>query len=240
MNFYQSIAEYYEQIFPLNTTQIDFVAKCFENDCRYSVLDIGCGTGSLSIELTKLFSKVSAIDLDEAMLEKAIKKNDKGIHFQKLNMLDIEEEFGLHSFDAVVCFGNTLVHLNGSGEVLDFFNQARRVLKKNGRLLFQIINYDRIIDQNIKSLPTIENDNIQFVRNYHYNLPKNKIGFETILTIKISGAQIKNHIPLYPIRKQEVADLLEKAGFQQINFWGNFKYSSLRTESIPLICSASN
>ncbi len=240
MTFYQSIADYYEHIFPLNIDQVHFIKTSFDNTSNLSVLDIGCGIGSLSFELAGLFKKVTAIDLDFAMLEKANEKNDRGIHFQKLNMLDIETKYGANSFDAVVCFGNTLVHLDGSGQVLDFFRQAKDVLKQNGKLLFQIINYDRVIDQNIKSLPTIENNNIQFVRNYHYHPVENKIGFETILTNKISGVQIKNHIRLFPIRKQALADLLEKAGFQQINFYGNFKHSSLSPESIPLVCVAIN
>lgn len=163
MSFYESIADYYEKIFPLNKAQLDFVKNSFEETSSLSALDIGCGIGSLSFELSKLFREVTAIDLDASMLEKAKKKHGKNIHFQKLNMLGIEKEFGREAFDAILCFGNTLVHLDGSDEIFDFFKQSKRVLKKNGKLLFQIIQYDRIIDQNIKGLPTIENNEIKLI-----------------------------------------------------------------------------
>lgn len=238
MTFYQSIANHYEQIFPLNKIQLDFIKKSFDDTSKLSILDIGCGTGCLSNELAGLFSKVTAIDLDEAMLEKAIVKNDKGIHFQKLNMLDIEKEFGQQSFDAVVCFGNTLVHLDGSGQVLDFFRQARRMLKKNGKLLFQVINYDRIIDQKIMGLPTIENDEIQFMRNYHYDTIKNKVDFETQLLIKETGQKISNLIFLYPLRINEIKELLKAAGFADWQLYGNFKKEKLTKNSLPLVAIA--
>ncbi len=74
MSFYQSIADQYEDIFPLNNMQIEFVKNSFKNEKDLSLLDIGCGTGGLSIELGKIFSKVVAIDLNEAMIKKALDK----------------------------------------------------------------------------------------------------------------------------------------------------------------------
>lgn len=238
MSFYESIVDHYEQIFPLNKAQLDFVKNSFDETSKLSALDIGCGIGILSFELSKIFSNVTAIDLDERMLSKAIEKNVAGIHFLKKDMLDIEKEFGRTAFDTIICFGNTLVHLDGSDEIFDFFQQSRKVLKKNGKLLFQIIQYDRIIDQNIKGLPTIENNEIKFVRNYLYYSERNMIDFETILTIKKTGQLIENTIQLYPLRKAEIRELLSKTGFSKILFYGNFKRESLTVNSIPLVVEA--
>jgi len=238
MNFYQSIADHYEEIFPLNKAQIEFIKRVFNNTNMLSVLDIGCGTGSLSFELSGLFRKVTAIDLDEAMLNVANNKSqiskDKP-SFLQLDMLNIQKEFGANAFDAVICFGNTLVHLEGPDQILDFFHQSKSVLKKDGKLLFQIINYDRIIDQQINSLPTIENDSIKFIRNYHYHHDRNIVDFETILTIKHTGEKIENTIQLYPLRKLEINELLSKAGFSKNLFFGNFKREALNENSIPLL-----
>ena len=168
MGFYQSIAEQYEQVFPLNIAQVHFVKESIENPGKSALLDVGCGTGSLSIELGKDFQKVIAIDLDGTMLKKAKAKAevDDNLSFVKMSMLDIEKHFAPNSFDSVICFGNTIVHLKNSDQISNFFKQSKSVLKENGRFLFQIINYDRIIDQKIDGLPTIDNDKIQFVRDY--------------------------------------------------------------------------
>lgn len=235
MEFYQSISTYYEHIFPLNPVQLEFVKNCFRDLSKLSALDIGCGTGSLTFELAKSFQSVTAIDLDEEMLKKALKKKQSNIRYQKLNMLEIDHEFGKNSLDAVICFGNTIVHLKNADQVEHFFKQVKNVLRKEGKFLFQIINYDRIIDQEVKGLPTIENDAINFLRNYNYHPQKNIIDFETILTIKSSGKEIKNTIPLYPLRKSEIESFLNSAGFSEIHFYGNFKKDSLSKKSIPLV-----
>lgn len=238
MDFYQSIADHYEDIFPLNLAQLNFIRNSFNDTSTLSVLDIGCGTGGLSIELGHIFKRVTAIDLDEGMLKKAKAKESKNICFRKMNMLKIEKEFGPKSFDTVICFGNTLVHLDGKDQLLDFFKQARKILKKDGKLLFQIINYDRIIDQNIKSLPTIENDSIRFVRNYNPDPGQKTLEFHTILTTKKTGQTIENKIQLYPVRSSEINHLLLEAGFSEIFFFSNFNKEPFSGDSIPLVVEA--
>lgn len=236
MSFYESIAEYYHHIFPLNKTQASFVQESFDESQQKDLLDIGCGIGELSSELSKSFKSVHAIDLDEAMIQKALSGNQTAnLHFQKLNMLEIERTFGADAIDAIVCFGNTLVHLDGPEQLLDFFKQSKATLKNDGKLLLQIINYDRIIDQNIKALPTIENDEIKFVRNYRLHPAQKKLDFETILSIKKTGKTVKNTIQLYPLRKTEIDQLLTLAGYSEIKYFGNFKRDDLHENSIPLI-----
>ena len=238
MSFYESIADYYEKIFPLNKAQLDFVKNSFEETSSLSALDIGCGIGSLSFELSKIFNDVTAIDLDERMLDRAIEKNVTGIHFLQKDMLDIEKEFGQEAFDVILCFGNTLVHLNDSDEIVDFFKQSKRVLKKNGKLLFQIIQYDRIIDQNIKGLPTIENNEIKFVRNYQIYPDQNALDFKTTLTVKETGKTIENSIRLYPVSNFELIKLLNEAGFTEVFFYKNFKREVISADSVPLVVEA--
>jgi len=238
MNFYQSISDYYDYIFPLNKEQLDFILGSFQGTKNKSLLDIGCGTGNLGLELAKIFQKVVATDLDKSMIEKATNKLDNttnNLQFKQLNMLNIEPEFGKQVFNGIVCFGNTLVHLDNASEILLFFKQSNQVLKPGGKLLLQIINYDRIIDKNIVGLPTIENDHVKFVRDYHYEANSNKIIFKTLLTIKKEGREIENVLPLYPIRKDDLLKLLKDAGFKHIDFYGNFKREQLQENSIPLL-----
>jgi glycine/sarcosine N-methyltransferase len=238
MNFYQSISDYYDYIFPQNTAQISFVLDTFQDTENMTLLDIGCGTGNLDIELSKHFQKVLATDLDKTMIEKATNKLENtvdNLQFIQLNMLNIETEFDKHIFDGIICFGNTLVHLDNASEMFHFFKQSNIVLKPGGKLLLQIINYDRIIDKNIVGLPTIENDHVKFVRDYHYEAKSNKILFKTLLTIKKDGREIENILSLYPIRKEDLNKLLKNAGFTTINFYGNFKREPLHENSIPLV-----
>ncbi len=94
MSFYESIAKYYHFIFPLNMAQVAFVRQSSEKTRQLELLDIGCGIGELSFELSRHFKKVNAIDLDDSMIRRA--EQDVGaetgnLNFSVLNMLEIEK-----------------------------------------------------------------------------------------------------------------------------------------------------
>jgi len=241
MAFYKSISDHYDNIFPLNPMPVEFVRKSFLNISGLEVLDVGCGTGSMCMALAPHFKKVTGIEPDDAMLKLAVEKAgpDHGnLSFHPFGMLDLEKQFHPHSFDAILCFGNTLVHLGSAEEILDFLAQAKKVLKPGGKLLMQIINYDRIFRENIKALPTIENESIKFVRNYHDPSNEKLLDFETILTVKSSGEEIRNVIQLFAVQKDALETMLFDAGFSKLHFYGNFKRDPFQADSIPLIIEA--
>ncbi len=241
MAFYKSISEHYDDIFPQNPMQLDFVLKSFDNTSGLKVLDVGCGTGSLSIALAPHFGKVIGIDPDAKMLDLANEKagsDQPGLSFLPYGMLDLEKHDIFNNIDVLLCFGNTLVHLGSEEEIQEFLRQAKTTLKPGGKLMIQIIHYDRIFNEKIAGLPTIENDSIKFVRNYHYT-DRNALDFETILSIKESGEEIRNTISLFPILKDDLISLVQKAGFHDILVYGNFKQDPHLPGSIPLLIEAS-
>jgi len=241
VSFYPSIAEVYNKIFPLNPEQVHFISRTFSQTETCSILDIGCGTGLLSQALSETFYRVVGIDLDEAMLDQARASNagSDNLEFLHLDMLKIDRQFDQHSFDSLVCFGNTLVHLPSLDHVSSFFEKCFSILTSGGKLLIQMINYDRILDQNIDSLPTLDTDDITFIRNYNYLADQERIEFETILTIKKTQQIIRNKVRLLPLRKSEIKTSLRDAGFKHIQFFGNFKGDPLLVQSIPLVFEAS-
>jgi len=240
MSFYQQIAPFYHHIFKINVNQVDFIKlKIPESDCN--VLDIGCGIGTLSFELTNYYTNVLGIDMDAEMVRAASKKQrdkSKSIQFQQISMLKLDTFIDKNSVGGIICFGNTLVHLNSLDEISDFLQQSKAVLKSNGKLLLQIVNYDKIIEKNMKQLPLIENDEIIFERNYHYRKSENKIDFNTRLTVKSTQEIIENRIELLPLLKKELALLLNKAGFDNCNCYGNFNSEPYAINSPALIIEA--
>ncbi|WP_299526062.1 class I SAM-dependent methyltransferase [uncultured Lutibacter sp.] len=240
MSFYQQIASYYHHIFKINVNQVDFIKlKIPESDCN--VLDIGCGIGTLSLELANYYKNVRGIDMDAEMIRAASIKNEdasKSIQFQQISMLQLDAFIDKNSVGGIICFGNTIVHLNSLDEIADFLQQSKAVLKSNGKLLLQIVNYDKIIKKNIQQLPIIENDEILFERNYHYLKLENKIDFNTRLTVKSTQQIIENSIELLPLLKEELALLLKNAGFNNCNYYGNFNKESYTINSPALIIEA--
>ncbi|MCD6346163.1 MAG: class I SAM-dependent methyltransferase [Bacteroidales bacterium] len=255
MKFYTSIADIYDQIFPYSPMQKAFVesfTSLEENHRKVGeeavLLDVGCGTGSLAMNMAESFDTVIAIDPDPEMLHKArlkalkfkadhrdeLEELGKWVFVQK-GMLDLSSEFADGAFDTVLCFGNTLVHLPSIVQVREFLRQAYEVLKPAGYMMIQIINYDRIIDQELKGLSTIENDSIKFERFYNFSSNPDIVQFKTNLTIKESGEKIENEIPLLALRPQQLMDLLADAGFTNLQKFGNFKKEKFGEESQPFI-----
>jgi glycine/sarcosine N-methyltransferase len=239
MSFYSEIAEYYDFIFPFNKAHVEFVKNCIERPYEgKTVLDVGCGTGDLAIALTEIGFRLTGLDYDAEMLAEANKKEKKSAVFLQMDMQKLANAFDPETFDAVLCFGNTLVHLSGYSEVEAFCRGVRTVLRNKGKLLLQILNYDYVLDQGVRKLPLIENDTVRFERFYQYDDRTNMIAFKTKLFVKGTEREIENEILLYPMRKAELEAALRKAGFTDIFFYGDFDKAELREDSLPLVVEA--
>jgi len=234
MDFYSQISKYYNDVFPLNKAQISFVKSYLDNtNVTKSMLDIGCSTGDLSIDLCDYFGVTVAVDTNMEMLEIA-KSNSKNIDFLNMSMLDIDTQFPYNTFDFVICFGNTVVHLQNINEIELFFHKVKKILVHGGKFLFQIINYDNVLDNKLMGLPTIDNNRIKFERNYSID-SNNMIDFSTNLTIKNSGEEIVSSIKLFPARKQQIENALLNAGFKDVKLYSSFTKKEYSRDSLPLI-----
>ena len=266
MKFYTSIAPFYDNIFPFKPVQKSFVKSFHQDSKEGAFLDVGCGTGGLVISLAEDFETLVGFDPDNEMLaigregkkakgqegkkaerqegKKAERQEGKkagrqeGLKFLPLGMMDLEANFCPETLDVITCFGNTVVHLDSEDEVQSFLYQANTVLKPGGKLLVQIINYDRILNQKLKGLPTIENDEIRFERIYEYEEYPVKVDFNTKLTVKATGQLIENSVPLLALRPLTFRKLLEKAGFTNIEEFGNFKKEAFTGDSQPYVVVA--
>jgi len=223
---YQSIAAYYDFIFPLKPAQIEFATQHIASG---HIFDIGCATGNLAVELARLGYSVTAIDMDVNMIHLARAKSSQ-VDFRVHDMTNLEI-FPASHFDGIVCFGNTVVHLLEDETILDFFTQVQHVLKPDGVFLMQILNYDKILSENLTELPLIDNEYIRFQRSY---TPRGRLlDFETQLMIKAENRIIENTIQLYPITQKTLVELLRQAGFQDITCYGDFQENPV--EGLPLV-----
>lgn len=118
--------------------EADLVSRLLESyghDPGASVLDAGCGTGRVAIELKRRGLEVVGVDLDSAMLAEA-KKKAPGLcwlHGDLCN-LDLGQQF-----DLVLLAGNVMIFLAPDTEAAVLANLARH-LKPKGLLLagFQV------------------------------------------------------------------------------------------------------
>ncbi|MHB8063251.1 MAG: class I SAM-dependent methyltransferase [Ruminiclostridium sp.] len=223
MGFYEEISKYYDNIFPIGDEQIGFLKEVLGKPPK-SVLDIACGTGGYSLELAAQGYAVTAVDLDAEMIgqsEIKVMKEGRSIKFLQANMLDLESKLS-QKFNLAFCIGNSIVHLENILQIKEFLNSAKKLIEVDGSLVLQIINFDRILLKDIKSLPTIEDKKLglSFERNYSYDKQGNKIYFKTKLSV--DGRSFENEIPLYPLLQDEIVDAVNDAGFKKVKLFGDF------------------
>lgn len=237
MGFYEELSRYYDEIFPVDNTEMRFFTELLAG--KNTLLDIGCGTGNKTVHYAAPGRRITGIDLDGAMIAKAREEHGlAGMEYRVLDMQSLDSAFAPGSFDGALCLGNTLVHLCEHGELGRFLGSVRRLLTTDGRFLLQILNYDRILDKDIRSLPPLEGPNALFARRYRRDGPF--LRFLTSLTLKASGETFDNDTLLYPLRREELAGLLKGVGFGTVTWYGSFDGAPLGPDSFILaaLCGA--
>jgi SAM-dependent methyltransferase len=98
-----------------------------------SILDAGCGTGRVAIELSRRGYDVMGVDLDQAMLEEARTKAPDLTWLQG-DLADPELDLGGRTFDLIVMAGNVLIFVTPGTEGAVMRNVARW-LRPGGHLV---------------------------------------------------------------------------------------------------------
>ena len=88
MSLYKSIADFYDEIFPLKSARLSFVSSLLDKSAL-DILDIGCASGELAFALAKKGHQVVGIDLDRDMVElareKARRSENSGLKIEFFN-----------------------------------------------------------------------------------------------------------------------------------------------------------
>lgn len=103
---------------------------------KLKVLDAGCGTGSLAVEVKKKYPKIElyAIDIDDSILERAIKKSKKEkviISFKKTPIQNTE--FPENYFDYI--YTSLVLHHLKTKDKQKAIKELHRILKRGGTLI---------------------------------------------------------------------------------------------------------
>jgi glycine/sarcosine N-methyltransferase len=186
-----------------------------------SALDAGCGTGFHSFILSQMGMQVTAADVSRAMLNQ-MRKNarDLGLHVKMVHSsLSGLKTAVREKYDSVFCLGNTLAHILTKKELIDSLRTFYQLLNSSGILLFQILNYDRILKTRERVQSVKEADNKIFIRFYDYD--KKQICFN-LLTIDKNKRGITNSListRLYPWLAKDIVKILRQAKFKNIRLF---------------------
>lgn len=117
------------------------LAKRLLNEPNSKILELGCGTGRVTVELASGEFKVVGVDISEPMIAEALKKcsdtpDDKKPEFLVGNMVDVPLEES--QFNFIIIPFNSFQQILTLSEQIDTVLNSRRMLKPGGYFLAEI------------------------------------------------------------------------------------------------------
>ncbi len=121
--------------------ECDFIEQELDYDKSLKIIDVGCGTGRHSIELTKRGYRVTGIDLSESQLAWARQKAKQSglkIDFQKHDARNLPFD---GKFDAAIMLCEGGFPLMETDEMnFEILKNVTRALKDKGKFIFTTLN----------------------------------------------------------------------------------------------------
>ncbi|MAF35760.1 hypothetical protein CL622_01430 [archaeon] len=187
-----------------------------------TLLDMGCGTGTLANQLADRGMYVTGIDASKGMIATA-KKNGSGDFFVR-DMADFSLQKKFDMVTAIDC----ITHIVDEQNVVKAFRNARKHLNKNGLFMFEVIT------ENYSYAMSLENGFGETVgENAFVWEDRNVLDFHVInlsVFLKKKGNQYtrKNEQILQRLYSQDtLKKLLKKAGFSQVKTYGSTKLNKV-------------
>ena len=138
---YNIFLDYYDKIVRSTNNPLEDEVDFLVEDCikeykpeTKTILELACGTGEVARELVKKWYKVTGLDINEKMLEKAQKNLDK----KNLVLWDMTNFDLGKTFDTILCNYNSICHLLKWEDWQNFFEMSNKHLEKDWLLVFDI------------------------------------------------------------------------------------------------------
>jgi SAM-dependent methyltransferase len=246
------IADYYDEspVVRGRTQDVAFYRDA-ARDFGDPILELGCGTGRITMALAEAGKRVTGIDLSERMLERAVRKRTalfteerERVHLLQGDMarFDLGEKFRL-----VIIPFRPFQHLLEVRHQMDCLDCVRKHLAPGGRLILDVFQTDaeRMHDPvHMREMPVTEyrtTDGRQVriterVAAFHRAEQRNDV--EMIFSITHRDGRQERQVFAWPLRyffRYEVEHLLARCGFRVAAEYGDFDRTPIQDDSPEMI-----
>jgi SAM-dependent methyltransferase len=192
---------------------------------KAKVLDLGCGRGRHSLYMFFLGYDVTGIDIAEQNIEYAKKFEDDLLHFYKH---DMRKPFRSNYYDYVFNLFSSFGYFNTEKEHFDSIKYAALALKKDGILVIDFLNSEKIRKNYIKS-ETKMIDGIDFSINRF--LDDKRITKTITFTQEGKTYDYSESVRLYTL--EDFKNFFEKAGLKLLEVKGDYNMKNFKSETSP-------
>jgi SAM-dependent methyltransferase len=219
---------HYDQLFQGGSQDLSFWNNLAEKYGR-SILELGCGTGRITIALAQAGFKVSGIDVSDSMLKEAREKSAKAgveIELVKGDMRDFDlgKEYSL-----IILAANALCHLLTLDDFEACMSAVKNHLTQNGRFVISVFvpKHELLINKPGERFPFSEYEdpdgrgNIVVTESYEYESDTQIKRIKTYHSIPGEQTEIEGELNLRMYFPQELDALLKYNGFVIEDKFGN-------------------
>jgi SAM-dependent methyltransferase len=161
------------------------------------------------------------------------------IRFEIAGFGDLSSVFGEHSFDAVLCLGNSLPHLLSRPDLDEALADFARCLKPGGILLVQNRNFDAVMNKQerwMEPQSSFEEGTERIFQRFYDFEPSGLITFNMVILKRIDQGNwtqkvVSSH--LRPLLKDELFSALARAGFNDPTAYGSMTGTPFDPQSSP-------
>lgn len=203
---------------------INFFKHHVTHNSNLKILDVGCGTGELSIRLAEDGYCIKAFDLSEEMIEVANQKAEhisNHVDFFQANAID----FNLNeSFDVIISFCDVLNYITDESDLIKALNQIFQHLNDGGLFIFDVHSLAYIRELDKHQIFSEVYDDLAYVW-FSNEKQLGEIHHDLTFFIKNEQEQYDRfdeyHIQkTYP--KNTYVQMLKSIGFKEINVYHDF------------------
>lgn len=166
MTAYQNFAAVYDELMsdiPYNRYAELLELAVGTSFAHTKLLDIGCGTGLLAVQLAKKGAEVIGIDISPSMLEVAKARAASlclPIHFEQQSMQQLT---GFSNIDAAVISIDSINYVIEKEDVTETFRRIYQALRKGGVLLFDVHSTYKMDEIFLDGPFTFDNERIAYI-----------------------------------------------------------------------------
>lgn len=217
----------------------DFLEQCFARLGQKPslMLDLACGTGSLTGVLAKRGYDMIGVDLSCEMLNVARQK-DPSILYLCQDM----REFELYgTVDAIVCMTDSLNYITEEADLLQVFRLAKNYLNPGAPLLFDMNSSYKLETVLGNNTYTYDSDYVYYVWENEFDAKARLCDFYlTFFVAQENGTYTRfdEHHTQRAYTQQEVEAALTAAGFSEINVFHGYTFDAPRADSERLFYMA--